>query len=267
MKNRPNPVHILSLGAGVQSTTLALMALHGEITPKPIKAVFADTRAEAAAVYSHLQWLETVVDFPIERISAGDLAQDSLKIIEPLTGGKTYVRLGIPAFYEEAGKQVMMQRRCTGHYKVAPIRRAVRPYFKSGVIQWIGISTDEATRMRDSDVAYVQNRYPLIEMRMSRDDCFAWLRGKGYAIPEKSSCVFCPYHSDHAWQRLKEVFPADFARAVEYERQVQALSKQVTSKVITPFLHRTKVPLDQVDFSKGRGRNLFQDDCTGMCGN
>ncbi|MBF9664240.1 hypothetical protein IAI33_11380, partial [Streptococcus pseudopneumoniae] len=45
---------ILSLGAGVQSSTLALMAAAGEITPMPDIAIFADTGWESAVVY---KWL------------------------------------------------------------------------------------------------------------------------------------------------------------------------------------------------------------------
>ena len=45
---------IISLGAGVQSTTMALMAAHGEITPMPDCAIFADTGWEPKAVYDHL---------------------------------------------------------------------------------------------------------------------------------------------------------------------------------------------------------------------
>lgn len=51
-----DPVHILSLGAGVQSSTLALMAAAGEITPMPQAAIFADTQAEPASVYKWLDW-------------------------------------------------------------------------------------------------------------------------------------------------------------------------------------------------------------------
>ena len=47
---------ILSLGAGVQSTTLALLAARGEL-PLPEAAVFADTGWESAATYAHLAWL------------------------------------------------------------------------------------------------------------------------------------------------------------------------------------------------------------------
>ena len=51
---------ILSLGAGVQSTTLALMAARGDLSPgfpQPMAAVFADTGWEPASVYRHLRWL------------------------------------------------------------------------------------------------------------------------------------------------------------------------------------------------------------------
>ena len=37
--------NFLSLGAGVQSSTLALMAAKGEIGPMPDAAIFADTQA------------------------------------------------------------------------------------------------------------------------------------------------------------------------------------------------------------------------------
>ena len=51
-------LRVLSLGAGVQSTTLALMAAHGEIGPMPDCAIFADTGWEPNAVYEHLAWLD-----------------------------------------------------------------------------------------------------------------------------------------------------------------------------------------------------------------
>ena len=50
-------LRILSLGAGVQSSTLALMIEKGEI-PMVDAAIFADTMGEPKAVYTHLNWLE-----------------------------------------------------------------------------------------------------------------------------------------------------------------------------------------------------------------
>ena len=57
--------HILSLGAGVQSTTLYLMFLHGEITPQIDCAIFADTGEEPESVYEHLEWLKAQGGPPI----------------------------------------------------------------------------------------------------------------------------------------------------------------------------------------------------------
>lgn len=70
-------IHVISLGAGVQSTTMALMAAHGEIKPMPDVAIFADTQWEPKAVYDHLDWLGSpnVLPFPIKRVTAGNLRQ------------------------------------------------------------------------------------------------------------------------------------------------------------------------------------------------
>lgn len=65
----PSPIRrrVLSLGAGVQSTTLALMAAHGHFRPVDC-AIFADTSWEPAAVYEHLN----VLTFLVHIVSAGN---------------------------------------------------------------------------------------------------------------------------------------------------------------------------------------------------
>lgn len=70
----------LSLGAGVQSTTLALLAVEG-VLPKPDVAIFADTGWEPRAVYEHLDRLEAVLRRAgIEplRVSRGNLRADMI---------------------------------------------------------------------------------------------------------------------------------------------------------------------------------------------
>ena len=68
--------NIISLGAGVQSSTMALMAAKGEITPMPDCAIFADTGWEPKRVYEWLDWLETQLPFPVYRVSKGNLRDD-----------------------------------------------------------------------------------------------------------------------------------------------------------------------------------------------
>ena len=70
----------LSRGAGVQSTTLALLGVDGAL-PRLDVAIFADTGWEPAAVYARLDRLTpvlTAVGIPLHRVSAGDLRADAL---------------------------------------------------------------------------------------------------------------------------------------------------------------------------------------------
>ena len=71
---------VLSLGAGVQSTTLALLAVSGEL-PRSDVAIFADTGWESTDTYAHLDRLQPVfagAGIPLRRVSAGDLRADAL---------------------------------------------------------------------------------------------------------------------------------------------------------------------------------------------
>lgn len=71
--------HYLSLGAGVQSSTLALMYAVGELKPMPKAAIFADTQAEPKSVYKWLDWLREVLPYPVYTVSKGSLTEASLK--------------------------------------------------------------------------------------------------------------------------------------------------------------------------------------------
>ena len=74
---------LLSLGAGVQSTTLLILAARGDLEPLD-GAVFADTGWEPAAVYTHLDRIErdiaTPAGIPMHRICFGNIRD------EPSTG-------------------------------------------------------------------------------------------------------------------------------------------------------------------------------------
>ena len=97
-------LRVLSLGAGVQSTTVALMIEAGEI-PMVDAAIFADTMAEPLAVYKHLKWLKNQLSFPVHIISKGDLKQT---IINAVDGNKF---LNIPLFTvnKETGKKGLLR--------------------------------------------------------------------------------------------------------------------------------------------------------------
>ena len=172
------PVHIISLGAGVQSSTMALMAACGEITPMPIAAVFADTHEEPGGVYEWLDWLEKQLPFPVIRVSRGCLTTESLKIKTRKDGTGRWTKSLIPAHVlNKDGTKGIMGRQCTFSYKVEELEKASRHLGgikrgqkTVGVIQWIGISLDETYRMKPARKAWVSHRWPLIDMGMKIND-------------------------------------------------------------------------------------------------
>ena len=266
-----SPPVILSLGAGVQSSTLALMAAKGEVTPMPVAAIFADTQAEPASVYRWLDWLETQLPFSVHRVTQGNLAADSTRLRRAKKGGHVYVRTTVPAFVNfDSGENGMLWRKCTHDFKLVPLKRKAREIMRSlgakRLIQWVGISLDEAHRMKPAREKYIETQWPLIEKRISRRDCLNWMETHGYPKPPRSACVFCPYHHDHEWLRLMREEPAEFAKAEQFERDLQAAAAQCQTTKSVPYLHRSLRPLGQALFDASRQTDLFGNECEGMCG-
>lgn len=257
-------IHVISLGAGVQSSTMALMAACGEIEPMPQCAIFADTQDEPASVYEWLTWLEKQLPFPVVRVSIGKLSMAATSVRTSGNTGKGYLKPQLPVFF--SGGAGLAGRQCTMDFKIVPIQRYTK-LIRGGarVSQWLGISTDEAHRMKPSREDWCDNRYPLIERDMTRLHCLEWMERKGYPRPPRSSCVFCPYHSNAEWRRLRDDEPEAFSEAIRFEQRYQEAAAQTTYKA-TPFLHRSCVPLAQVDFTDRADNDLFGEECEGMCG-
>jgi len=271
------PFNFLSLGAGVQSSALALMAAAGEIGPMPDAAIFADTHAEPESVYRWLDWLEKQLPFPVHRVSKGSLTEVSLTLRTRKDGSGQWAKSLIPAFVKNPdGSRGIMGRACTYDYKVMELEKAARRLagITRGqkivtVTQWIGISWDEVVRMKPSRVAWAQHRWPLVERRMARRHCLEWMESHGFPKPPRSACVYCPFHSDKEWRRLKDDEPKEFEKAVKFEKDLQSVKAQTDNKGGIPFLHNSLKPLGEVDLStdaeNGQGM-LWGNECEGMCG-
>lgn len=289
----------LSLGAGVQSSTVALMCSRGELPYRVDFAVFADTQQEPKEVYRWLDWLEKQLTFPVLRVTAGDLGADSLRLRKSKKSGKIYLRNLIPMFIQNPdGSKGIIGRKCTAEYKVRQIIAAMRGEVtqkaihrwrkENGVVSYavegskkrrwevpegteplvtclIGISWDEVERMKVSPEPWIENKWPLVDVKMTREDCLTWMQKNGFPRPPRSACTFCPYHSDAEWLRMRDTDPESFASAVEWERQMHARSKRDQAMRGVPFLHASLKPLPLVAF-KDAGP-AFGNECEGMCGN
>jgi len=272
--------NFLSLGAGVQSSCIAFMAAEGEITPMPDAAIFADTQAEPESVYKWLEWLEKELPFPVHRVTRGCLTTESLTIREFKNNPeKKWVKSLIPAFIKNPdGSKGIMGRQCTYSYKVEQLEKAARKLagIKRGqkettVTQWIGISWDEMQRVKDARKPWTQHRFPLLEMEMRRHQCLEWMERKGYPIPPRSACIYCPFHTDTEWRRLRDHEPDEFQKAIKFDYDLRAAKAQTDNQRGVPYLHRKMIPLDEVDFNsdEDKGQMLlegFQSECEGMCG-
>ncbi|SDP40803.1 adenine nucleotide alpha hydrolase family protein [Actinacidiphila guanduensis] len=248
-------LRVLSLGAGVQSTSLLLLAAEGRL-PALDAAIFADTGWEPRAVYEHLDRIEREVarpaGIPILRVSSGNIRNDAL---DP---GTRFASMPLHILNADGGKG-MSRRQCTGQYKVRPIKIQVRellgyPYPRRipksvFVEQWIGISTDEFHRAKDADVAYMHNRFPLIDLGLSRADCQRFLRERGFGQTPKSACLGCPYHGNAQWRALRDGSPEEWADVVEFDAAIRAGNARANADgkplLGTAFLHRSRVPLSE----------------------
>lgn len=232
-------MRVLSLGAGVQSTTILRMSIDGELPPLDA-AVFADTQRESAEVYAHLRQLETECEragIAFRCVSKGDL-MDALDQVPT---------------YKDGGRG---SKFCSGNYKrnvvIGEVSRMRAP--GEAVEMVFGISVDEHHRMRRARASYVTNVYPLVDLRMTRWDCHRWHAVHRLPQPPRSSCVFCPYRTNREWRHLRDTDPAGWAIAIEADARADG------------FVHRSEVPLAEADIDDDTQPSLWSEECEGMCG-
>ena len=287
-----------NLGAGTQSSVLAIMCDRGDVEPVQCW-IFADTKAEPAEVYSHLDWLERQIKTPIVRVCKGDLETDAIRFRanrvseNPSNGRKGYA--SIPLFVlNPDGTQGIVRRQCTSEYKIAPIVRYIKREIvglKHGermpsdttITQVFGISHDERQRCRRPTDKWSRFDYPLVDRRLNRWQVIElaekWF--PDHTFP-RSACVFCPYRSNEEWRRLRDEHPADWKRAVAFDHAIRAAESDIQPRTQEkfagrllgmPFVHRQCVPLDEADLRSDDEKNnqwqldfSIQNECEGMCG-
>lgn len=259
-REREVVISYISLGGGVQSGTLVEMAVNGDID-KPDMVIFADTGDEPQYVYDYVEYLrvrseEAGMEF--YTVSSRNLADDIMS--GETHGGSRFIP--IPVFGVKNGKKSIMRRQCTNHYKIKPIEKLCREvllargfatrasdgriFVKRSVAAevLIGISIDEYQRMKTSRTTFVRNKYPLVEKRMSRDDCISYLGERDLPIPGKSSCRFCPYHGLDYFAKMKQSHPDDFDYVVDIDRSLRDERKDRFSADGDFYLSSKYIPLE-----------------------
>ncbi len=269
---------VISLGGGVQSTVMALMAGEGAFGRIPDCAIFADTHWEPPSIYDHLQWLEGRLGFPLHVVDNGRSLQADTRALTNHSGSRAYVDIPVYLRGRDGAGDGIGRRQCTTNYKVRSVQRRIRELLglrrgqrvPSGatVELWLGISTDEAIRMRTSRDRWIENRYPLIEAGMSRADCADWWAVRYDRPLERSACIGCPFQSRQRWVETRRRWPELFAEAVDIDARMRsglAFAKE-------PYLHPRRLPLDravaldEAEPGGGGSADGFGNECEGHCG-
>ena len=223
----PRPFRVLSLGGGLDSFALLLLALQrGEHIDL---VVFADVRDPAGedpgewpGTYQHLR--EVVMPL-CQREGIPFVWLDSSLV--PLRPSREYPEghRSLFAYYQTKGMMFgRISRVCTMAAKVDRIKTYVRAQRPAGapVEMWVGFEAGEESRAQRDPHAAGQDkswvtRFPLIEAGLCRCACEALVRTAGYPVPRKSACVFCPFATRGDFQRLAQVQPETFAAVVALE--------------------------------------------------
>jgi hypothetical protein len=180
------------------------------------------------------------------------------------------------------GNKSMVRRQCTREYKIDPVNKMQRQLagLKKGerckehrITTVIGISYDESQRMRDPQFSWIRNDYPLVDMKITRQDCIKWCADHGYDRPPRSACIGCPFKNNEQWRLLKDEMPDEWNDAVDFDFKIRELLTSDDRFYAVPFLHKDLKPLDEVDLRSDQEKGVFSlfddgfaQECEGMCG-
>ncbi len=230
---------ILSCGAGMQSTALALMSCENAIADQkgyaPIHPkvpvyddiIFCDLGMEPSWVLKQVEFIKSACDSVGIRFIKleSDLYGDLMKNF----GERRTI--SIPWWtLSDDGKKSKMPRYCTLDYKVEVISRYIR-HELLGYKKWqrlkvedqkahemhMGFSAEEQHRCKENPNPMFVNQFPLVEMGWTRAESYAYILDVWGLDTKASACTFCPFHQNYFFKYLKENHPDEYAQLLEVD--------------------------------------------------
>lgn len=260
-------MNFLSLGGGVQSTVLALMACVNVVHP----GTFPYVPVYDAVIYCDLgleaPWVYQQVRFVMDKCSECEIPVIILRTNLYQDFMDKFGRLRVVAipFWSigKDGKKAKMRRRCTLDYKITAIqrfnRRALlgyrrgiksRPWDLGEHTMHIGFSAEEQHRIFDSYHPFYANRFPLWRMGLERKDNYAYLLEEWGLDSKGSACAFCPFHRNYFFKKVKELFGGLWNKLVAFDQKLE--------------VEQPNTPIDSklfISHSRKRLADLTEEDC------
>lgn len=225
-------VTVWSCGGGVQSSAIAALICQGKL-PKPDHAVMVDVGYEKTSTFENvrdvLQPALQKVGVTLQVITTTDYTDNTLWD----NGG----HLILPAYQRlPDGTLRRFDTHCSSKWKQKIVMRWLRDQGVERAVGWIGISTDEARRVKPSPWKWYTWRYPLVELGYDRVACHIAIYSMGWPRVLHSSCYICPQQDDEQWRYVKHNYPDDWEMAVNIDAQIREREPSL-------YLHRSGMPL------------------------
>jgi hypothetical protein len=269
---------MLSYSGGQQSAWLLWRLILGLVEkPERFVAINADPGMEHPETYRYNILLKQHCDaagIDLLFATGPNLKSDLLNL---RASGKH--RIDQPPYWTKKanGKRGKLIQKCTKHYKIAPLRRALREYLaarysighelRDGLVEaWIGFAHDEWHRQSDSDVTYIRHRFPFIEDKLTKQDILDDYAKHGIKPPPRSVCNACPYNGLAYYKNLFETAPAAWETAVAIDDNLGALAGAMVDEeaFVSDSLIRLR-DLPAMGFGKER-EDLSEHHCnSGVC--
>ena len=252
---------VCNVSGGIQSTTMAHAIFNG-VLPRPDCMIFADTQWERKSTYQTIEGLIKIAHeagIPFHVVNNGNIRAQALESGNRDSNygdwrdkdGYGFLKMPVFTIDQRGNKPKMSNKQCTTDFKIRPIRKFLRETYGKNVHfnQWIGISLDEARRMRNkSDVKYATTSYPLVtQLRWARSHCIEYLKSINVPVPTKSACIGCPLHSDENWHALTKSEKQDAIDFDESIRDLQAHVDAMPKPKKIPDDQLTLIDMDEVD--------------------
>ncbi len=244
-------IKIISLGWGVQSFALTVMSATG-VLRKVDYAIHADTgfeRSETRALAK--KWTPWIENHGIKVIT-----------VRPTTASVSFQKaVWMPVYTVEIGNQSkgILRRQCTERWKIRPINKWIRNNIGEQVEKWIGFSCDEIRRVKFKTDKWGKPAYSFIDsLPLTRAEIIQWLEENGFDVPQKSSCIICPFHNDDEWHEIRKS-PSDWGTALEMDLKIRYMRPGYLC-----YLHQDRRPLSEIKFPEEKQLFLIREKTGGI---
>jgi 3'-phosphoadenosine 5'-phosphosulfate sulfotransferase (PAPS reductase)/FAD synthetase len=231
--------YVLSYGGGINTTALMILLVRKRMPFD--EAVFADTGGELPETYKNVKVARRYlkrhgIPLRVVRSKNGTLFETCKK------------RRVIPS---------QLWRWSTRDYKITPIHAYYRS-LNSNIHEYLGIAYDEIERIKPSFAPNVTSSFPLVDEKMTREDCVRMIREAGLPVPPKSGCYFCPFNSEDRWKYIWQNHRELYSKAMGLEESSKHFPRQKLQRLTLRVLRH--------DFRRAGNHNASPENpCGAYC--